>query len=175
MLSLASLAGWEDAVMASIAGATGTAEERDRQIERSGMYGEYPAIANAYLELVADPPSVLEAVKRLVFLLWRGAMATPDRTGIAPLPERTARAIMDALDVVVRDGQGDVELAWMLAWYRAQGAYAFELFGATPRVMDYGAALAPDAWRGEGITAATMERRGQMGRYWLALATGEAT
>jgi hypothetical protein len=80
---------------------------------------------------------------------------------------------VDALDVIVREGRGDDELAWMLAWYRAQGAFVFELFGATPRVMDYGAALAPEAWRGEKITAATMERRGQMGRFWLALARGE--
>ena len=64
LLSLNSLAGWEDAVLASIAGAKGTMEERDRQVERSGVYGEYPAIIRAYEELFADPEGAGEAIKR---------------------------------------------------------------------------------------------------------------
>ena len=44
VLSLEALANWESAVLASIRGATGTIEERDAQITRSGMYAEYPAI-----------------------------------------------------------------------------------------------------------------------------------
>ena len=74
MLSLTSLAGWEDAVLASIAGAHGTIEERDRQVERSGVYGEYPAIVRAYEELFADAESAGEAIKRAIFLVWRGAV-----------------------------------------------------------------------------------------------------
>ncbi|MDB4898588.1 MAG: hypothetical protein JWN53_396, partial [Gemmatimonadetes bacterium] len=70
MLSLSSLAGWEEAVLASIRGTSGNAEERDRQIERSGMYGEYPAIVRAYIELFDDEASRLEATKRAVFLVW---------------------------------------------------------------------------------------------------------
>ena len=84
MLSLSSLAGWEDAVLASIAGARGSLEERDRQIERSGVYGEYPAIVRAYAERFADPESAGEAVKRAVFLVWRGAMELPVHTGSDP-------------------------------------------------------------------------------------------
>jgi hypothetical protein len=41
VLSLTSLAGWEEAVLASVAGATGSVDERDSQIERSGL--ERPA------------------------------------------------------------------------------------------------------------------------------------
>src|SRR3954463_6462409 len=107
MLSLSSLAGWEEAVLASISGAQGNLEERDRQIERSGMYGEYPAIVRAYEEHFDDPESSLEAIKRAFFLVWRGAMASPADTGIAPLPEGTVRVVVDALDALVRRGEVD--------------------------------------------------------------------
>ncbi len=78
MLSLSSVAGWEEAVLASIRAASGTPEERYRQIERSGMYGEYPAIVSAYVELLDDDDSKLEALKRATFLVWRSAMFSPD-------------------------------------------------------------------------------------------------
>lgn len=170
MLSLSSLAGWEEAVLASIHAASGSAEERDRQIERSGMYGEYPAILNAYVELFDDDESGLEAVKRALFLTWRGAMFPPDVTGIAALPESVARLVLERVDAVVRGDEADDELAWMLAWYRASGEVALELLGATPRVLRWEADREPDAWRRAGVGPASMRQRGQMGRYWTALA-----
>lgn len=172
MLSLSSLAGWEDAVLASIAGASGTPEERYVQIERSGMYGEYPAILRAYAELFDDPACVVEAVKRAVFLVWRGAMASPDVTGLAALPESTSRDVIARLDDVIRHGLADDELAWMMAWYRAGGALLFDLLGGTPSVQRFGADRGPEAWRQAGITADRMRTRGQLGRYWTALAAG---
>lgn len=172
MLSLSALAGWEEAVLASIRGASGTLEERDRQIERSGLYGEYPAIVRAYLELLDDDDSALEAIKRAVFLVWRGAMAPPMETGIGSLPDGTSRATLEQLDHLLRDGMVDDELAWMLAWYHAEGRHVFELFGATRRVLALAESCAPDAWRRGGITADGMRRRGQLGVYWSALAAG---
>jgi hypothetical protein len=172
MLSLSALAGWEEAVLASIRGASGTLEERDRQIERSGLYGEYPAIVRAYLELRDDGDSGLEATKRAVFLVWRGAMAPPMETGIGPLPDGTSRATVEQLDHLLRRGAGDEELAWMLAWYHAEGGHVFELFGATRRVVAFAQGSPPDAWRRAGITADSMRRRGQLGLYWSTLAAG---
>jgi hypothetical protein len=172
VLSLSSLAGWEDAVLASIRGASGTPDEQDRQIERSGLYGEYPAIVRAYMELYTDPELAPEAVKRAVFLVWRGAMAPPSTTGIAALPDGTARAVIEDLDARVRRGETDAELAWMLAWYVADGGgrFVFELYGGTPRLFHFAASSTPEAWRSAGITAAAMAQRGQLGRYWTELA-----
>lgn len=173
MLSLSSLAGWEEAVLASIRGTSGTLVERDRQIERSGLYGEYPAIVRAYLELREDEESALEATKRAVFLVWRGAMAPPVETGIGALPDGTSRAVIEQLDRLLRRGaEEDDELAWMLAWYYGDGAYVFELFGATPRLTAFAERKPRDAWRRAGITAESMRRRGQLGLYWSALAAG---
>lgn len=170
MLSLTSLAGWEEAVLASLRGASGTLEERDRQIERSGLFGEYPAILSAYRELFADPESAGEALKRAVFLVWHAAMAPPASTGIATLPDATARTVIEELDASLRRGTVDEELAWMLAWYVPGGRFVFELYGATTRLLAFAESTPPDAWRSRSITDDTMRLRGQMGHYWTALA-----
>ena len=172
LLSLTSLAGWEDAVLASIAGADGTIEERDRQIERSGVYGEYPAIVRAYEELFADADSAGEAIKRAIFLVWRGAVGLPAVTGIAPLPDGTVRAVVEALHARVRRDAIDDEQRWMLAWYHAASPDLLSLYGATSVLVDAAESCDAEAWRDAGITRAAMSLRGQMGRYWLELAGG---
>lgn len=172
LLSLTSLAGWEDAVLASIAGARGSIEERDRQIERSGVYGEYPAIVRAYEELFADAESAGEAIKRATFLVWRGAVGLPAATGIAPLPDGTVRAVVEALDARVRRDAVDDEQRWMLAWYHASSPDLLALYGATTTLTDAAESRDPEAWRDAGITRAAMSLRGQMGRYWSELAGG---
>ncbi len=170
MLSLSSLAGWEDAVLASVRGTSGSIAEQDAQIERAGLYGEYPAIVNAYIELFADPESALEALKRALYIVWRGAMDVPVRTGIPPLPEATARAVLEELDTRLLRGGGDDELAWMTAWYHARGAFVLELYGATPRVITLAESTDSEAWRGARAIPERMAGRGQMGRYWEARA-----
>lgn len=159
-------------MLASIAGARGTLEERDQQIERSGMYGEYPAIVRAYEELFADAESAREAIKRAVFLVWRSAMELPVHTGIAPLPDGTVRAVIESLDAHVRRDLGDDELAWMLAWYHAQSPLLLELYGATPALSEFAEIHDADAWRDQSISREGMAMRGQMGRYWAALTSG---
>jgi len=169
MLSLSSLAGWEEAVLASIAGATGTPDERDSQIERSGLYGEYPAIVNAYIEHFSDPETALEALKRAYFLVWRSAMATPSESGIAPLPDGTIRVVIDELDAWARRDSLDDELRWMLGHYHARGPSVLELYGASPRLVRLAANEANhDRWRSVPGPGA-MSGRGQMGRYWSTL------
>ena len=170
MLSLSSIAGWEVAVLASIGGATGTTEERDRQIERSGVYGEYPAILSAYLELYSDAESVLEAVKRSTFLVWRSAISLPTESAIAELPEGMARAVIHGLDGLLRRGAGDDELVWMLAHYASEGRFVFELYGATPTLFQHAESRDAESWRAMPITPARMALRGQLGQYWLGKA-----
>lgn len=150
----------------------GTIEERDRQVERSGMYGEYPAIVRAYEELFRDAECAGEAIKRATFLVWRGAVALPAVTGIAPLPEGTVRAVVEALDARIRRGEADDEQLWMLAWYHAESPDLFELYGATAELLHTAESRDPESWRGAPITPATMTMRGQMGRYWYEMTTG---
>jgi hypothetical protein len=170
VLSLSSLAGWEEAVLASLRGASGTVEERDRQIERSGLYGEYPAIIHGYAELFDDETAGAEALKRALFLVWHGSMAPPADTGIASLPDATPRSVVARLDARARRGETDEELAWMLAWYVAKGRFVFEVYGATGIVFELADSQPTEAWRSVKNRAAAMHHRGQLGRYWLALA-----
>ena len=169
MLGLSSLAGWEDAVLASVRGASGTPDERDAQIERSGLYGEYPAIVSAYVEHFSDPDSALEALKRACFLVWRSAMATPADSGMASLPDGTIRNVIDELDAWGRRESSDAELPWMLGHYHALGPSVLELYGASRRLVRLAAAAGGDAWRSAAIDGASMSGRGQMGRYWAAM------
>ncbi|MES2177146.1 MAG: hypothetical protein V4550_04710 [Gemmatimonadota bacterium] len=172
MLSLRSIAGWEEAILASISGAQGTLEERDRQIERSGVYAEYPAIVHAYQELMDDPDSSLEAVKRALFLMWRGATGLPAITAIAPLPDQTMHAVVDAVATRVRREAFDDELEWMLVWYHSQSPDLLDLYGATSGTLQLATARPADSWRRAGITSEQMALRGQMGRYWSAMVAG---
>jgi hypothetical protein len=171
MLSLTALSNWELTVLASIRGATGTLEERDAQITRSGLYAEYPAIFAAYLELAldGDDAEALEAVKRGVFLAWYGFQAPPTTSGIAELPESAIRRLLVALDDAIAGGRTDAELLAMLAWYDAQFGYVFEHFRPVRSLRDFIAAAGPrevEAVRGD---PARFAGRGQLGRYWAAL------
>lgn len=170
MLGLGTLSGWEDAILASVRGATGTLDERDAQIERSGLYGEYPAIVSAYVEHFAYSESALEALKRAYFLVWRGAMAAPAESGIASLPEGTIRLVIDELDAWGRRGAADPELRWMLGHYHAVGPSVLDLYGASTPLVRLATVAGGDAWRAAGITRESMAGRGQLGRYWATLA-----
>ncbi len=172
-LPLGAIAGWEAAILASIAGASGTLEERHAQIVRSGLYGEYPAILAAYQALLADSGSGAEALKRAVFVAWIGTVAPPCLTAVLDLPERALRATVGALERRLRHGtDDDPELRWMLAWYHAVAPALFDVYGGDGSVADAVAGCAPDAWRSAGLTPAALANRGQMGRYWRDLLDG---
>jgi hypothetical protein len=97
-------------------------------------------------------------------------MAPSATTGIASLPDGTARAVVEELDARVRGDSTDGELAWMLAWYVAGGRFVLEVYGATARLLAFAESTSPDAWRSQTITDDSMRQRGQMGYYWTALA-----
>jgi hypothetical protein len=168
MPSLDALAGWEAAVTASLRGATGTIEERDRQITLSGLYAEYPAILRSYLDLVDDERSGLEALKRAVFIVWFGAIEPSPFSGISELPARYVRETMDALESRLRDDALDDELAAMLAWYQGVMPAVFELHGVTALVGRAILGVAHDGWRGR-FTPSRFVDRGQLGTYWQSL------
>lgn len=172
MLGLAALANWEAAVLASIAGATGSIEEQDAQITRSGMYAEYPAIFAAYLELAldSDDPAVsLEALKRATFIAWYGFQVPPTVSGITELPESTVRRLFAALDDAIAAGAGDDELRVMLAWYDARFGHVFDHFGPMRTLGGCVAGTTPGAIEALRADRARFAGRGQLGRYWATL------
>jgi hypothetical protein len=169
VLSLAAVANWEVAVLASIRGASGTPDERDAQITRSGIYAEYPAIFGAYLELVrfgGDPATTLEALKRAVFLAWYAFKEPSIESGISELPESSVRDVMQALDAALASGRADEEFRRMLARYHAEFGYAFEHFGPVRALESFIEGVPPDAMRTTVSPGGRFDRRGQLGIYW---------
>lgn len=170
--SLDALAGWEAAILASIAGATGSDEERDRQIARSGLYDEYANVVAAYAEHFSRPATGDEALARAAFLVWHGALEPRHRTGIGELPAPVARHVAWALDYRAYRGTLaralDGELPRMLAWYHALLPDLLPLVGATRTAQEV-ERLPPDAWRATPPDARTLPMRGAMGRYWASL------
>jgi hypothetical protein len=168
--TLSALAGWEDAILASIGGATGTIEERDAQVQRSGIYAEYPAILACYLDRLVSEADHTEALKRAVFLVWWSAIEPPPLSGISELPERYARETMQTLESVALCGELDDEFRAMLAWYHSILAAPFDLFGAERYVPEAIRGLTRDAWRSQFHTS-QFQQRGQLGRYWRSVLT----
>ena len=171
MLSLTAIGNWEMTVLASIAGAAGTIEERDAQITRSGMYAEYPAIFAAYLELVldGDDAAALEALKRATFIAWYGFHAPPIESGIAELPESAIRRLLAALDDAIVAGRTDEELRTMLGWYDARFGYVFEHFGPVRALPDFIAGVEENQVAALRSDRERFAARGQLGRYWASL------
>ena len=171
MLTVQSLAGWEAAVLASVRGATGTLDERDRQVERSGIYGEYPAILSGYLEILApESPREherLEALKRAVFIAWYAGVAPRCLTGIGDLSDASVIETFARLDVAVRRGEADDELTAMVAHYHESCAAPFDLYGGADAAERAGPAA--DVAALVEAPAARFAGRGQMGEYWTQL------
>ncbi|HXT15683.1 MAG TPA: hypothetical protein VN706_08640 [Gemmatimonadaceae bacterium] len=171
-MNLSALAHWESAVLASIVGASGTIDERDAQITRSGMYAEYPAIFRSYVELArdsADPAIALEALKRAVFVAWASFGALPVDTGITELPETEVRELMGQLDADLAAGRADDELRFMLAWYRDAFGYVFDHFGPVRSLDAFIRDISSEDVRRRGADVIGGGERGQMGRYWAGL------
>jgi hypothetical protein len=170
-LSLEALASWESAVIAAIRGATGTPDERDAQITRSGMYGEYPAIIAAYVELLFHSENAatrLEALKRAVFLVWNSYNVPSVDSGISELSESVVRELMRGLDRYLADDHGDDELRNMLAWYRDTFGYPFEYFGPVRSLDRFIRDVTSDEAR-RSLASCSFSGRGQLGAYWSAV------
>jgi hypothetical protein len=172
MLSLHALSNWEAAVLASIAGASGTIEERDAQITRSGMYAEYPAIFSSYLELARDaddPATAREALKRAVFIAWYSFVEVPIVSAISELPESSVRELMDLLGRAIEKESIDDEMRLMLAWYAGTFGYPFEHYGPVRGIEGFVDTLPKEEVRRRASTM-NANNRGQLGAYWKGVA-----
>ena len=169
MITLRDLAAWESRVSVLVAQTAGPLEDRDRTLERSGLYAEYPAILSGYLALLDDEESALEALKRAVFLVWYSAMELPVTSGISELPESGVRATLDAIEAACREGRIDEEMRWMLAWYHGVGDSALLRVPGLRAVEATVAGVDPYAWRKASRSPDVMQDRGLLGRYWLTL------
>ena len=170
MITLPELAAWEDHIAGAVARAGGAPEQRDRQLEQAGVYGEYPAIFAAYLALATpESPDGVEALRRATFLAWYAGVEPACFTGISELPEAQTRAVCERLDAQFRAGAPDAQLAWMVPWYHSVFEYPFALYPGLASLRAFLARADHRAWERAGVTLAELRGRGQMGRYWSSL------
>jgi hypothetical protein len=161
-------------VWVSIQGASGTIDERDAQITRSGMYAEYPAIIRGYYEMFSaseNDPARLEALKRAVFLVWYSFTVPSTESGISELAETSVRDIMAALQWSIEHGPTDEELRLMVAWYRDTFAAPFEFFGPVKGLDAWIRDVSSDDAR-TALASSTWTNRGQLGVYWASVTGG---
>lgn len=171
-LTLDALANWEAAVLARIGGATGTPDERDAQITRSGLYAEYPAIIRAYAEVIGPQPETsLEVTKRTLFLIWHSFKALPVDSGISEVAESTVREVFANLEHTIANGKADDELRWMLVWYRHTFPEPFDTFGPV-RSLDEFIGDISTAEALDNLRDSSFVGRGQLGMYWSSLLAG---
>lgn len=168
-LSLDALANWEAAVLARIAVAKGTPDERDAQITRSGLYAEYPAIVASYMEIAgSESDDRLEALKRALFLTWHSFTVLPVDSGISEIAESTIRHVFDAVDRAIARGDVDDEFRCMVAWYHGRFPEPFDYFGPvaalTPFIGDLSTADAIGS-----LHQSHFGGRGQLGSYWTSV------
>lgn len=172
MITLRELANWEDRLLHAVERARGDVEERDRLLEARGVYADYAAIFQTYVdyvERVLDPGEVVESLKRATFLSWYAAAAPSVLSGLAELPELGVRTVGERLDALCRADTLDDELAVMLPHYYAGADFALTRLADLRDLVRYAASADPEAWRAEGWTAERFVDRGQMGRYWRRL------
>ncbi len=168
-LGLDALANWEAAVLARISGATGNPDERDAQITRSGLYGEYPAIIRAYFDVQGpEPETSLEAIKRTVFLVWHSFKALPVDSGISEIAESTVRSVFTALEHTIGSDSADEELRWMLAWYRDSFPEPFDTYGPVRSLDGFIRDVSTDDALAN-LRTSRFSGRGQLGMYWSSL------
>jgi len=168
-LSLDALANWEAAVLARISAATGTPDERDAQITRSGLYAEYPAIIRAYMEMHGpESEASLEVTKRTLFLVWHSFKVLPVESGISEIAESTVRHVFARLEDTIASEEADDELRWMLVWYHDTFPEPFDTFGPV-RSLDAFIRDVSTAEALDNLRAYDVSGRGQLGMYWSSL------
>jgi hypothetical protein len=176
--ALDELAEREMQVLGHAKAVAGTMQERERQLRADGTFAESATIHAAYVALAAAPGGDTEALKRAVFLNWYRYAEPSCFSGIDDLgPAATERAYAILADLFVR-GAIDDEFAAMLGWYQATG---YDIGGypgddgrwhecATPAMRNHLRSLDGQAHKSHPFARDDLERRGQMGVYWISIA-----
>lgn len=162
-------------------------QEKGPYLQARGVLDAYAAVYDAYVALIDDTSDGTEALKRALFLQWI-AFVEPDAfTGIGALDRGTQHRVLEEVQRRIVEDHADTELIWMLRWYDSMTAWYFD------DIFDDGGKPTPQtAWYFEGcvelpglrrflrdkhgdiqlaaiFTTGSLDHRGQMGEYWLAM------
>jgi hypothetical protein len=147
----------------------GTMEEQHEQFQRSGIFGEYGKIYEAYVELIESENEGLEALKRAAFLMWYEQAEPSCFTGIFGLPEDASRKVFETLERRIEVGELDFELKWMLPFYNDIAQWVFSECADLPLLQRFLATANRHLWEEADLKAEDFVNRGQMGDYWRSV------
>ena len=162
------LADREMALLAHVRAARGLMEDVERTLREDGTFAAYAAVHADYVALADGPEPDLEALKRALFLSWYQITEPSCFTGVDDLDAHAVARSYAALDRVVGEGRVDDELAAMLGWY--EGVHCGWHGCAAPTERALLDSLPADAYKNLGFSREDLERRGQMGDYWISIA-----
>jgi hypothetical protein len=171
----------EMVVLARAVATSRTMQDKERLLRADGTFAESAAIHATYVDFAAGlwSPNALEALKRAVFLGWYAAVEPSCFTGVDDLDETVLQREFDLLLATTRDGRLDGEFEAMLGWYVQVASYAFvgRAGGDGLKLANAAAELIRDlrlfdghAYKHFPFSRTDLERRGQMGHYWISLA-----
>ena len=153
----------EEGILHTVGLLKGTMEQRDDDLQNSGVYEEYKSIHLEYLDY-ADTD--IEAMKSALFLQWYALVEPSSYTGINEIDKDAAERVMNLTLDIIRNNLADDELKWMLQHY-LEWEYIFEDFEAYENLNNF---FADKNHRlPKSIDKELMIKRGQMGKYWCSI------
>jgi hypothetical protein len=187
--TLDKLATQEEALVLQVESATGAAEARIAQLEQAGVFEIYHRVHTAYAQLLLDPASGMEALKRALFLQWYGWLEPLHLTGLRDVGVDEQWHVMQRVDQVVGYRQIDREFACMLDWYYSLTSWFFDdgiglpavgsymerstskldVAGGFPALRNFLQTRQPALELEDVFTPSSLVHRGQMGTYFLSM------
>jgi len=162
-MMLEELASWEERLMAALP-AHGYFEERIPQVVAARLPEQWQQVAEGYAALLDDPVQGVEALRRVVFLVWYSWNEPWPLTGIRELSADVQRRVLERLDEQLASGQPDAELRSMLRGYGP--GLPFDQHPQLAALNGFLASVqgpySPDTPLGP------LQARGALGAYWLS-------
>jgi len=145
----------------------GLMEERHALLQKTGVYEAWRKIFREYVILARTGNR--EALKRSLFLYWYSWAEPHELSGIPPLDKDLAREVMGMIDNMLRRGESDVELMWMLPFYCSVADFYFDSLGPGQfEKLRQASKENGNLWK-TGCMESSFESRGQLGKYWKSI------
>jgi hypothetical protein len=147
--------------------ARGFMEERHALFLKIGVYEAGRKIFREYVALARTGDR--EALRRAIFLYWYSLAEPHELSGIPELDKDLAQEVLGMVDDMLRRGETDTELTWMLPFYYSIADFYLDYYWPD-QFEDVRRASKEngDLWKSLCLES-TFENRGQLGKYWKGI------
>lgn len=165
-MNLNELAEEEFHILDKVRGIEGLIEQKEAELESSGIFDNTRRVYNKYVDLAVRGD--IEALKRALFLWWFDFIEPSFLTGLHQLD---GWEVLEQLEALTSTNKLDKELEWMLPYYYSITDYYFDaiLENDLPALRKFLDENKNTSLPCKDLLSASLERRGQMGDYWLSM------